>query len=49
MNTQFDRKNHDDLYLFDKMRHTKTPFPESTLALCLIPFGMYTVTGDETL
>lgn len=40
---------HDDLYLLDRIMHTKIPLPDRTLARCLTPLGMNIVDGEETL
>ncbi len=39
----------DDLYFPDKIMQTKIPLPDMNFALCLIPFGMKIVEGDDTL
>ena len=37
------------VYFPAKIMHTKTPSPDMNFALCLTPFGMNTVDGDDTV
>ena len=39
----------EEVYFPDKIMHTKTPLPDMNFALCLTPFGMNIVDGDDTL
>ncbi len=39
----------EEVYFPAKIIHTKTPSPDMNFALCLTPFGMNTVDGDDTL
>ena len=39
----------EEVYFPAKIMHTKTPLPDMNFALCITPFDMNTVDGDDTL